>query len=82
MNKMEALITFDKSVEAIAADDIINKNGIKGRIVSIPEQLEASCGFSLRVKVDDLDRVWGALSASHVNYKNTFKILSLSLIHI
>lgn len=50
-------VTFYTTTDAIAAEEILKTNNIKGRLVLIPRELSAGCGMAWRSNKEDQDEV-------------------------
>lgn len=50
-------VTFHSTTDAIAAEEILKSNSIKGRLVLIPRELSAGCGMAWRSEKNDKGKV-------------------------
>lgn len=58
MSKKEYLfVTFHTTTDAIASEEILKSNEVKGRLVLIPRELSAGCGMAWRSNPEDEDQV-------------------------
>jgi hypothetical protein len=63
-----AIVTFDSTHHAMAAEDILRLEGIALEVVPPPSNLSAGCGLALRVAVEDIPRVMEAIRSRGAAY--------------
>lgn len=63
------VITFSETTDAIAAEKLLPKHGIPGRIIPIPRQLSAGCGLSWKTDMEWEDRAREALEAEGIRWQ-------------
>lgn len=51
------VLIFDSTQAALHAETLVKDLGIKGRIIPAPEQLIASCGFSLKYDLAEFEEI-------------------------
>jgi hypothetical protein len=57
-----AIITFESTHHAMAAEDILRREAIGLEVVPPPANLSAGCGLALRVRLEDVANVIDALT--------------------
>ena len=70
MNSREttAIVTFDSTHHAMAAEDILREGAIGLEVVPPPANLGAGCGLALRVRLEDVPDVVEALTSRGAAY--------------
>lgn len=48
---MKVIATFDHTHDALGSETVIKDSDWRGRLIPVPEKLDASCGLALRVEV-------------------------------
>ena len=62
--KLSLVISFKKTVDAMAFEEHSLKNGIAGRLIPLPKQVSAGCGLAWKCEVsqkDEMKKVMGDL---------------------
>lgn len=49
--KLQLIITFYTTADAIATEKCFNENKIEGRLISVPRQISAGCGMAWKSDV-------------------------------
>jgi hypothetical protein len=63
-----AIVTFDSTHHAMAAEDILRQEAIGLEVVPPPANLSAGCGLALRVRLEDVPDVVEALTSRGAVY--------------
>ena len=62
--KLSLVISFKKTVDAMAFEEHCLKNGIAGRLIPLPKEISAGCGLAWKCEVsqkDEMKKVMGDL---------------------
>lgn len=51
------LITFDSTNYAIQCETVLKEKRIKGQIMPTPREITKSCGISIRVEYEELEKI-------------------------
>ena len=71
---MELLITFPNTHSMIQSERVLKKQGITFRSMPLPTKLGDSCGFCLRLWVDDIEEGLKVLEREQIQINGVFKI--------
>jgi hypothetical protein len=63
-----AVVTFDSTHQAMAAEDILREEGVSLEVVPPPTNLSAGCGLALRVRLKDVPAAIEALNGRGATY--------------
>ena len=47
------IIAFDATTQAMATDKFCTKNGLPGRLIPVPREITAGCGFAWKAAPED-----------------------------
>ena len=47
------IIAFDATTQAMATDKLCAKNGLPGRLIPVPREITAGCGFAWKAAPED-----------------------------
>jgi hypothetical protein len=62
------VLTFDKTIDAIAAEKICLENNIPGRLIPLPVKISAGCGLAWRMGEDDYKSYESLISSLDIKY--------------
>lgn len=62
------VIAFDSTAQAIAAEELFQKNGLPGRMIPIPAQVSAGCGLAWKAEPEQKQSLLDALSNAQQGY--------------
>lgn len=65
-----AIITFDTTTDAMAMDAFSNKNNISGRLIPVPNEISAGCGFAWDSESEDDMVIKDILESNNINYQD------------
>ena len=55
--KEQLIITFDTTTEAMRMEKFCMANGIKGRLIPLPEAISAGCGLAWKTEPEEKGRL-------------------------
>lgn len=64
-----AIVTFHTNTEAMKCGDACKRHGIAGRLVSIPRDISAGCGYAWRTEAAELDRFLAFLERQSIEHE-------------
>ncbi|SEF98580.1 Protein of unknown function [Caloramator fervidus] len=70
---MNVLITFDSTNFAIQCEAVLKQQGIKGNIMPTPREITKSCGISIKIFHDDLEKVKELIKEGKIKVKRLYK---------
>ena len=53
--ELSLVISFDKTIDAMAVEEYCLKNKIEGRLIPLPKEISAGCGLAWKCKVNQTD---------------------------
>ena len=63
------VITFSETADAIAAEKILKKNKISGRMIPVPRSLSAGCGLSWRTETEERETAGRVLEEAGIQWQ-------------
>lgn len=70
--KPALVITFDATVQAMAAEELFRRTGLPGRMIPVPSQIAAGCGLAWKALPQEQDALCAALDAAAVGHSGCF----------
>lgn len=70
--KKEYLITFENTHQAISAEDMLNKENIKNRVMPTPTNITKSCGISIKIEEEQYVIVNNLIFMDKLKFKNVY----------
>ena len=55
--KLSLVISFNKTVDAMAVEEYWLKNNVSGRLIPLPKEISAGCGLAWKCDVSQVDEV-------------------------
>lgn len=68
------IIAFNSTNEAILSEKVILDKNINARIIPLPTEITASCGLSLRIEADDLEKAIVLLGQNNITFEVYFVV--------
>lgn len=65
------ILTFENTHNAINGESVLKVNNIKAAVMPTPTFISKSCGISLRVSEEELDRVKALIIEEKIKIKGT-----------
>ena len=65
------IIAFDATTQAMATDKLCAKNGLPGRLIPVPREITAGCGFAWKAATEDETILIGALTKEGIEWAST-----------
>lgn len=73
------LVTFNSTHSAIRAERELLNEGIKVKVIPVPTEITASCGLSIRMKLEDLEKVKNILKNNDIETAGYYHVEKLGL---
>ena len=67
-------IAFDSTTDAIACKDLLTTEGIDGRLVSVPREISAGCGYAWRSALEARPRIEVLLQTADFDYVGIWEL--------
>ena len=55
--KLSLVISFNKTVDAMAVEEYCLKNNVSGRLIPLPKEISAGCGLAWKCDVSQKDEM-------------------------
>ena len=68
------IVLFYSTHDAMAAEELAKKKQMKVRIIPTPEKIYASCGFSLKITLEEEAAIRELFTAEQVAYENFYHV--------
>lgn len=68
------VITFPNTVAALSMESACHAAGLPGRIIPVPSQISAGCGFSWRAEVQDQEKLKAFMTEQGITYSEIHEI--------
>lgn len=65
------IIAFDATTQAMATDKFCTKNGLPGRLIPVPREITAGCGFAWKSAPEDETILIEALTKEGIEWAST-----------
>jgi len=66
------LITFKNTHGAISGEKVLKGIGFEVTVMPTPTSITKSCGISLRIKIDDFDKVYRVIRDGIIEVENIY----------
>lgn len=70
----DAVITFDSTHQAMAAEDHLRAAGVQLEVIPPPADLSAGCGLALKVRTVDVPAIETILDGKNVAFKGIHEL--------
>lgn len=70
----KVIVTFSSLSDALAVEDSAKEHGFAGRIIPVPSELDAGCGFAWAADVEKRAEIEGALEAYGLDHEGVFAL--------
>lgn len=72
--KLCLVVTFDATVQAMAAEKYCLEQGVPGRLIPVPREITAGCGLAWKAAPDQEEAVLTALKAAGIAYSGAYRL--------
>lgn len=72
---MKAVLTFDRTVDAMAMESMAKEKNVTGRLIPIPTAISAGCGLCWMVEPEQKDEVHAAVTEAGLPYGAWHEVL-------
>jgi hypothetical protein len=69
-----AVFTFETTHQAMAAEDVLRRGGIKLEAVPPPSDISAGCGLALRISLGDFYEAVGVLATREAAWEAVYEL--------
>ena len=72
--KVCLVISFDRTIDAMAFEDYCIKNNIEGRLIPLPKEISADCGLAWKCDINQVDEMKNSLLILNIEYDDIKEI--------
>ncbi|WP_315110889.1 DUF3343 domain-containing protein [Clostridium intestinale] len=73
------LIAFNSTSNAIRAEKELKLNDIEVKVLPVPREITASCGLSIRIKTEDLEKAISTLKEGSIDVAGYYNVSKIGL---
>ncbi|MBQ7800889.1 MAG: DUF3343 domain-containing protein [Oscillospiraceae bacterium] len=73
-NIVRTVVSFQNTTQALAMEAACKAHGIPGRIIPVPNQITAGCGFSWCAPKEDRERIEHFITEQQLTYSQIYTI--------
>lgn len=70
------VIAFTSTEQALAAEAMLQQQGLPGRMIPIPSQISAGCGLAWKAETEQQELLLEALTASGIGWE-TYAVVAM-----
>ena len=68
------VVTFDATVQAMAAEKYCLERGVPGRLIPVPREITAGCGLAWKAAPEQEETVLAALNAAGIEFSGVYRL--------
>jgi hypothetical protein len=68
------VLTFATTADAMAMEAAAKEHALPGRMIPVPAQVDAGCGYAWRCELGERDSLLAAVAARHLAYEGVFEV--------
>ena len=72
--KLCLVVTFDATVQAMAAEKYCLAEGVPGRLIPVPREITAGCGLAWKAAPEQEEQVLSALREAGIVYSGVYRL--------
>ena len=73
--KLSLVISFNKTVDAMAVEEYCLKNNVPGRLIPLPKEISAGCGLAWKCDVSQADEMRKIFSELKIDIDKTTELV-------
>ena len=73
--KLSLVISFKKTVDAMAVEEYCLKNNVSGRLIPLPKEISAGCGLAWKCDVSQVDEMKKVFSELKIDIDKTTELV-------
>ena len=71
---LRAVFTFSTTSDAMAMEAAAKAHGLPGRMIPVPSEIDAGCGFAWRCELEERDALLAGAREYDLAYEGVFEI--------
>ena len=72
--KLRAVLTFATTADAMAMEAAAKEHGLPGRMIPVPSQIDAGCGFAWRCEMGERGALLAGAREHGLAYEGVFEV--------
>ena len=73
--KQYVIFAFSSTTQAMAAESFFQSGGLPGRLIPVPREITAGCGFAWRAPVSDRELLVSALRSAGLGWESVTELM-------
>ena len=69
-----AVMTFATTADALAMEAAAREHALPGRIIPVPSDIDAGCGYAWRCALDERDALLAGAARCRLSYEGLFEV--------
>ena len=69
------VVSFNKTIDAMAVEDYCIKNNVAGRLIPLPKEISAGCGLAWKCDVQEKENITKVLQNLSIKYDKMSEIV-------
>ena len=72
--KSRCVFTFTTTSDAMALEAAAKEHGLPGRMIPVPSEIDAGCGFAWRCELEERDALLAGVAEYALAYEGVFEV--------
>jgi hypothetical protein len=68
------VLTFATTSDAMALEAAAKEHGLPGRMIPVPSEIDAGCGFAWRCELEEREALLSGVAACQLAYEGAFEV--------
>lgn len=73
--KISLIISFKKTIDAMAVEEYCLKNKINGRLIPLPKEISAGCGLAFKCQIEQKEEMNSVFSTLKIEYDKMVEMM-------
>ncbi|MBE6471899.1 MAG: DUF3343 domain-containing protein [Coriobacteriaceae bacterium] len=72
--RLRCVLTFSTTADAMAMEAAAREHGLPGRMIPVPSEIDAGCGFAWRCELEERDALLTGAKERGLAYEGVFEV--------